>query len=57
MRLNLVRNLGNTGKIRELSYVRSSDTEPFDNDVAEDAALTNALVSDPIKQTLTTVRI
>ena len=40
-----------------MSYVRLSDTEPFDDDVAEDAALTNALVSDPIKQTLTTVRI
>jgi len=46
-----------TGKIRELSYVRSSDTEPFDDDVAEDAALTNALVSDPIKQTLTTEKL
>ena len=46
-----------SGKIRELSFVRPSDSEPFDKDVAEDNALKNAMASDPIKMPLGTVRI
>ena len=45
------------GKIRDLSYMRSSDVEPFDDEVAEDAALTNALALDPMKQTLASVNM
>ena len=43
------------GKIRDLSFVSSGDAEPFDDDVAEDTALKNALASDPVKMPLGTV--
>ena len=44
-----------TGKIRDLSYMYSSDAAPFDAEVTEDKALSNALASDPMKLALATV--
>ena len=38
-----------------MSFVRATETEPFENEVAEDVALNNALASDPMQQPLATV--
>jgi len=46
-----------TGKIRDLSYMYSSDAAPFDAEVTEDKALSNALASDPMKLTLATEKL
>jgi len=46
-----------TGKIRDLSYMHSSDDQPFNDEVAEDKALSNALASDPMRQTLASEKL